>query len=97
LVNEISRASLDWGYKGDQVIPGDSPRTVLFLGDSHMQQYWARVEKLLAEHAAPVRTIVFKTAAGCAPIPGIERRSLQCSRSSTKGSRLRCNPRSRRW
>ena len=85
LVNEISRASTDWGYKGDQVIPGDSPRTVLFLGDSHMQQYWARVEKLLAEHAAPVRTIVFKTLAGCAPVPGIERRSLKCSEFVEQG------------
>src|SRR6185503_9772206 len=85
LVNEISRASLDWGYKGDQVIPGDSPRTVLFLGDSHMQQYWARIEKLLAEHAAPVRTIVFKTVAGCAPVPGIERRSVKCSQFVDEG------------
>jgi peptidoglycan/LPS O-acetylase OafA/YrhL len=85
LVNEISRASADWGYKGDQVIPGDSPMTVLFLGDSHMQQYWARIEKLLAEHAAPVRTIVFKTVAGCAPVPGIERRSLKCSQFVDEG------------
>jgi peptidoglycan/LPS O-acetylase OafA/YrhL len=85
LVNEISRASADWGYKGDQVIPGDSRRTVLFLGDSHMQQYWARIEKLLAEHAAPVRTIVFKTVAGCAPVPGIERRSLKCSQFVDEG------------
>jgi hypothetical protein len=58
---------------------------VLFLGDSHMQQYWARVEKLLAEHAAPVRTIVFKTLAGCAPVPGIERRSLKCSEFVEQG------------
>jgi len=85
LVNEISRASADWGYKGDQVIPGDSPRTVLFLGDSHMQQYWARIEKLLAERAAPLRTIVFKTVAGCAPVPGIERRSLKCSQFVDEG------------
>ncbi len=85
LVNEISRASADWGYKGDVVIAGDSPGTVLFLGDSHMQQYWARIEKLLAERAAPVRTIVFKTVAGCAPVPGIERRNLKCSQFVDEG------------
>jgi peptidoglycan/LPS O-acetylase OafA/YrhL len=92
LVNEIARASADWDYEGDRVILGDSTRTALFLGDSHMQQYWARVEKLLAEHAAPVRTIVFKTAAGCAPIPGIERRSLQCSRFVDEGLALAMQP-----
>jgi hypothetical protein len=58
---------------------------VLFLGDSHMQQYWARVEKLLTERAAPVRTIEFKTVAGCAPVPGIERRSLKCSEFVAQG------------
>jgi peptidoglycan/LPS O-acetylase OafA/YrhL len=92
LVNEISRASADWGYKGDRVIPGDSPRTALFLGDSHMQQYWARIEKLLAEHAAPMRTIVFKTVAGCAPVPGIERRSVKCSQFVDEGLALAMRP-----
>ena len=88
IVNEISRASVDWNYKGDRAIPGDSPRTVLFFGDSHMQHYWPRIEKLLAQRAAPVRTIVFKTVGGCAPVPGIERLRHKCSRFVDEGLAL---------
>ena len=88
LVSEISRASLDWTYGGDRVIPGDSRRSVLFFGDSHMQHYWPRIEKLVTERAAPVRTVIFKTAGGCAPVPGIERRGLGCARFVAQGFAL---------
>src|SRR5687767_11476762 len=40
LVNEISRAAGDWGYSGDRIVKGDTPKAVLFFGDSHMQHYW---------------------------------------------------------
>jgi peptidoglycan/LPS O-acetylase OafA/YrhL len=80
LVNEISRASADWQYRGDKVIPGDTAKAVLFFGDSHMQHYWPRIEKVMTERTAPVRTVIFKTTGGCAPVPGIERKSTECSR-----------------
>ncbi|HEX7220191.1 MAG TPA: acyltransferase, partial [Burkholderiales bacterium] len=37
MVGEISRAAEDWRYRGDKVIAGDTPKAVLFFGDSHMQ------------------------------------------------------------
>jgi peptidoglycan/LPS O-acetylase OafA/YrhL len=88
LVREISSASADWSYSGDRVIPGDTEKTVLFFGDSHMQHYWPRIEKVVRERAAPLRTVIFKTTGGCAPVPGIERRGQQCSRFVDEGLAL---------
>ena len=88
LVLDISRASADWSYNGDRVIPGDTEKAVLFFGDSHMQHYWPRIDKLVREHAAPLRTVIFKTTGGCAPMPGIERRTQQCGRFVEEGLKL---------
>jgi len=92
LVREISSASADWSYNGDRVIPGDTEKTVLFFGDSHMQHYWPRIEKVVRERAAPLRTVIFKTTGGCAPVPGIERRGQQCSRFVDEGLALAMCP-----
>jgi peptidoglycan/LPS O-acetylase OafA/YrhL len=94
LIAEISRASADWefGADGERVLPGDAPRAVLFIGDSHMQHYWPRIEQLMRERAAPVRTVIFKTAGGCAPLPGIERRGQQCSRFVEEAFALAAKP-----
>jgi len=75
----VSEAFDDWAYEGDHDIPGDTPRTVLFIGDSHMQQYLPRIQKIAHEHAAPARTVMAKTAGGCAPFPDIERRGRRCA------------------
>jgi peptidoglycan/LPS O-acetylase OafA/YrhL len=91
-VREISSASADWSYSGDRVIPGDTEKTVLFFGDSHMQHYWPRIDKLVRERAAPLRTVIFKTTGGCAPVPGIERRAQQCSRFVDEGLALAMRP-----
>ena len=92
LVLEISSASADWSYSGDRVIPGDTEKAVLFFGDSHMQHYWPRIEKIVRERAAPLHTVMFKTTGGCAPVPGIERRSQQCGRFVEEGLRLARRP-----
>jgi SGNH domain (fused to AT3 domains) len=39
-----------------------------------------------------VRTVIFKTTGGCAPVPGIERKSLRCSRFVDEGLRLALRP-----
>jgi len=91
-VREIAQASADWAYPGDRVIVGDSTHTVLFFGDSHMQHYWPRVAKLVDERARPVRTVIFKTTGGCAPVPGIERRGQHCSPFVEKGFALAQRP-----
>jgi hypothetical protein len=93
---EISRAASDWDYAGDRVIPGDSERAVLFFGDSHMQHYWPRIQRITGERRAPVRTVMFRTSSGCAPVPGIERASRgssrSCSRFAEDGLRLAKQP-----
>lgn len=76
----ISEAYSDWDFIGDRVISGDSERSVLFIGDSHMQQYLPRLERVAEERRAPVRTVMFKTMPGCAPVPGIERIGRGCIR-----------------
>lgn len=92
LLSEISRASLDWAYSGDRIVPGDSAKAVLFFGDSHMQHYWPRIDKIVRERSAPVRTVIFKTTGGCAPIPGVERKSQRCSRFVDDGFELAMRP-----
>ncbi|MGH8209541.1 MAG: acyltransferase family protein [Steroidobacteraceae bacterium] len=81
----ISAAFDDWAYDGDRVIRGDTPRAVLFFGDSHMQQFLPRIEQVMRARRAPVRTAIFETLAGCAPIPGIEREGRHCARFVAAG------------
>jgi peptidoglycan/LPS O-acetylase OafA/YrhL len=92
-VREASRAHNDWDYDGDRIILGRTGRAVLFFGDSHMQHYWPRIEKLLAEHAAaPLNTVILKTSGGCAPMPGIERKHSPCSQFVDAGFSLARQP-----
>ena len=76
----VSEVFEDWDYGGDRVIEGDTPRAVLFVGDSHMAQYLPRIEKLVTDHDRPLRTVIFSTQMGCAPVPGIEREGRTCAR-----------------
>lgn len=76
----VSEAFDDWQYGGDGVFKGDTEHSVLFFGDSHMAQYLPRIELLMQEHGRPLRTVIFKTAFGCAPMPGIERRGRKCAK-----------------
>ncbi len=75
----ISAAFTDRTYKGDRIIRGDSPSTVMFFGDSHMQHYLPRIEQLMKEHRAPLRTVEFRTHPGCAPFPELERTARDCA------------------
>lgn len=92
VIAEISRASADWGYGKDTVIPGDSRKAVLFFGDSHMQHYFPRIQRVMSERSAPVRTVIFKTQGGCAPMPGIERKGQKCSGFVDEGFGLAMSP-----
>jgi peptidoglycan/LPS O-acetylase OafA/YrhL len=85
LAREISEAHTDWDYASDRIILGDTGKAVLFFGDSHMQHYWPRVHKIMQERTVPVHTVIFKTAGGCAPVPGIERKGRGCSRFVEEG------------
>ena len=79
VVQVVTSAESDWRDIGNVDRPGDRPERVLFFGDSHMQQYLPRIDKLTRERLAPVYGVEFRTVGGCAPIGHIERKSVACS------------------
>ncbi len=77
---DISSAINDWKYPGglsNVVTPsglllrqsGDSNKKVLYFGDSNIEQYWPRVQNVMAREASS--SVVFATTGGCAPIPDL--------------------------
>ncbi len=86
-VTAAVEAAHDWSYQGDRVIAGREPGSVLFFGDSHMQQYFPRIESL-AKRGVIGKSVVFKTEGGCVPLPGIERSSQPCLAFVEEGFRL---------
>ena len=79
-IQPILEALRDWEYplgfqktdfKGTQVNAIKAgEKTVLFIGDSHLEQYGPRVVSVLANDARHYRSALFLTSAGCSPIPG---------------------------
>jgi peptidoglycan/LPS O-acetylase OafA/YrhL len=72
MVVKISEATIDWESIDSLTVPGSVANTVLFFGDSLMEQYWPRAE-LVTQRAQSRRTVEFRTRGGCAPIPEIGR------------------------
>lgn len=91
-MTEVAVAANDIGYHGDRTIAGRRPSKVLMFGDSHMQQYMPRVERLLSEPTFDTHTVVFHTMGGCAPVPGIEREGRRCSEFVRQGLALARDP-----
>jgi peptidoglycan/LPS O-acetylase OafA/YrhL len=77
---EISAAYSDWHIHDLGNFAGNAQGTVLFFGDSHMQQFWPRLAELTSNDRAPHHTVLFRTRGGCAPIPGIERTGYGCAK-----------------
>ena len=78
-VRAITTAQCDWLRGETDELVGSSPERVLFVGDSHMQQYWPRIQKIVHGARAPVYSVRLKTEPGCAPLGGIERKAMHCS------------------
>lgn len=76
---QISAAFGDWSYRGETAIHGTVSGSVLFFGDSHMEQYLPRIERIMREGRAPVHSVLFRTRHGCAPIPEMERTGRHCN------------------
>src|SRR4029078_681594 len=53
------------GYHWEQ---GNASHTVLFVGDSNMEQYYPRIDRILIEHPHDAKGVFFLTQPGCAPI-----------------------------
>jgi len=76
-------ATRDWSFDGETLIDertgfstllarSASSRTALFIGDSHLQQYWPRVRWLVETHPDVARSAQFATYPACLPLPGVE-------------------------
>ena len=75
--HQVGLAIDDWSYPNgltetdsDGLIVGTASageKGILFIGDSHMQQYWPRVAKVLEKHRSMV-WVRFATRGGCLPI-----------------------------
>ncbi|MDK9723936.1 MAG: acyltransferase [Sterolibacteriaceae bacterium MAG5] len=90
-LDAISDAKDDWDYPRVSAkdrhpqysfhlrpLPGRSDDTLLFLGDSNVEQFYPRVRKL-HEDSGRAATVVFVTAGGCSPIPEIEQTDGGCA------------------
>lgn len=83
LVEKIDKATGDWQYPSknlsqanDPSIPfhsfGKGKHTIVFFGDSNVEQYWPRIEKLMLDdpNLQEKYKVVFSAYGGQAPIPG---------------------------
>jgi peptidoglycan/LPS O-acetylase OafA/YrhL len=81
-VTAWSAAANDWRVSSDtkvdkrtgiifSTVHAQNSAKTLFVGDSHMQQYWPRVEQVIELHPDRARTAEFVTQPGCPPLPGI--------------------------
>lgn len=60
-----------------RTLPGHRDDTLLFLGDSNIEQFYPRVRQLHDE-TGRADTVIFVTAGGCSPIPEIEQTDGGC-------------------
>ena len=81
-VVELDRARSDWQFPlrhnptrpfGSQRVgvSGHRAQTVLFVGDSHIQQYWPRIRYVVETRPDAARSAEFATYIGCPPLPGV--------------------------
>jgi peptidoglycan/LPS O-acetylase OafA/YrhL len=45
--------------------------SVLFIGDSNIEQYWPRIDQLITDSPATTKSATFMTRGGCPAIPGV--------------------------
>ena len=57
---------------GNYFVRGTASSKVLFMGDSHVQQYYPRIDRLLTDHPNETKTIVFVSRLGCPPVSYFE-------------------------
>jgi hypothetical protein len=80
-VAKIESAAGEWGYPGN-LQPfqfqekifyrrGDSTEETLYFGDSNIEQYWPRIDRLMADHPGKTKSAIFATQGGCPPIPKV--------------------------
>lgn len=92
-VAKLDSATRDWTYPGEggidsdgrlivHTIPGDKSSKIIFLGDSHGEQYWPRMVELARLAGGTQPEIDFVTYGGCTPFPNAERNGLDWQRNA---------------
>jgi peptidoglycan/LPS O-acetylase OafA/YrhL len=72
---------------------GQARETVLFLGDSNVEQYYPRIDWLLTHNPAGTKSVVFGAGGGCPPLPNVkEVRHPNCVGIIERGERLARDP-----
>jgi peptidoglycan/LPS O-acetylase OafA/YrhL len=51
---------------------GNADDRVLFIGDSDMEQYYPRIDKMLTDNPRGTRGVVFAAEGGCPPLPNVK-------------------------
>jgi peptidoglycan/LPS O-acetylase OafA/YrhL len=83
VVSQWDAAANDWNFSGDNhieertgfatlTVTSRRDRKALFIGDSHIQQYWPRVRRIIDEHSGSARSAVFVSFPAWPPLPGID-------------------------
>jgi len=77
-------AKSQWPFQGHGLKPvptalisyyferGTASSRVLFMGDSHVQQYYPRIDRLLTDHPDKTKSIVYVSRVGCPPVSYFE-------------------------
>ncbi len=84
----LSEAKVDMSYPGDAAasVTGVAGKSILFLGDSSIMQYYPRLQLLTREHPGETLNVLMQTGAGCPPIPGMNRKSRRnCAEDIASG------------
>jgi peptidoglycan/LPS O-acetylase OafA/YrhL len=82
IVSQWDAAANDWHFSGDKqidertgfgtvTVTSRRDRKALFIGDSHIQQYWPRVRRIIDAHPDSARSVVFVSFPAWPPLPGI--------------------------
>jgi peptidoglycan/LPS O-acetylase OafA/YrhL len=60
------------GNYDDLLQQGEGSTTVLFLGDSHIEQYYPRIDRLLINNPLGTKRVVYCASGGCPPLPNVQ-------------------------
>jgi peptidoglycan/LPS O-acetylase OafA/YrhL len=72
---------------------GKSRQKVLFLGDSEIQQYYPRIDRLLTSDPSGTKSVIYSTRGGCPPIPHVRENHLpDCDGLIEQGIELARDP-----
>jgi peptidoglycan/LPS O-acetylase OafA/YrhL len=64
-------AAGDWYYPAEANLASHRAVKAVFIGDSHIEQYWPRAKSVIDAQPGLARSAVFVTNRGCPPLPGI--------------------------